>query len=109
MTIDSKGTEKEVQTDTDQNLMKDKNLHTRIQKEIRDNEKKTESAGISRKQEHANLEKIADSHTVNDYMFNTSLLDDLLLISIDVFLYIQYIHVLTIYYLLLSHLLHCLT
>ena len=72
MTIDSKGTEKEVQTDTDQNLMKDKNLHTRIQKEIRDNEKKTESAGISRKQEHANLEKIADSHTVNDYMFNTS-------------------------------------
>ena len=73
MTIDSKGTEKEVQTDTDQNLMKDKNLHTRIQKEIRDNEKKTESAGISRKQEHANLEKIADSHTVNDYMFNTSL------------------------------------
>ena len=48
------------------------NERQRIQKEIRDNEKKTESAGISRKQEHANLEKIADSHTVNDYMFNTS-------------------------------------
>ena len=60
MTIDSKGTEKEVQTDTDQKLIKDKNLHTRIQKEIRDNEKKTERTGISRKQEHTNLEKIAD-------------------------------------------------
>ena len=63
---EKKGAEKEVQIDIDQNLMKDKNLHTRIHKQTKGKEKKTENAGILQKQEHAGLEKIADSHTVND-------------------------------------------
>ena len=46
--------------------MEDKNLHARIQKEMKDNEKKTGNDGIWQKQEDVNLEKIADSHTVND-------------------------------------------
>ena len=63
---EKKGAEKEVQIDSDQNLMRDKSLHTRIHKQIKDKEKKTENAGILQKQEHADLEKIADSHIAND-------------------------------------------
>ena len=57
----------------DQNQMTktEKNQQNTTQKKIRNRRQNTENAGISQKQEHANLEKIANSHTVNDYIFNT--------------------------------------